>query len=465
MFPKTYHSLNKGMRPSLLLTTAMLFISGCVSTPEKQAARLEEAVSTPETYASVPMEAPLLVNSLLELFQDPQLAELSQTALANNPNLLAVYAQLEESNFNLKKAQAGLFPSFSADGSAGRSRGNSKATTSSYSAGLDASWEVDVWGGIRNSVKASKANNAALTANYEAAQQSLVAQSMQSWFNLITQGKLLDLAERRRDSLADTERLLTRQYESGTATLAALELARTDAANARADYQSATEDRNQAARALQTLLGQYPDASLIAARSWPALELSVPTGLPSELLLVRPDIVAAYQQILAADARVKVAYADLFPSFTLTASGGRSSDTLSNLGRSGFDVWSLAGQVSAPLLDGGLRRAELGAAGKRAEQAYQSYRSVVLNAFREVENALSAERYLLNEETARLEALKAARRAEAKTLRDYESGLTDILTLLEAQRRVFSTEERTINLHAARLTNRVSLALAIGRGV
>ncbi|MDP4878923.1 MAG: TolC family protein, partial [Opitutales bacterium] len=217
----------------------------------------------------------------------------------------------------------------------------------SYSAGLDARWEVDVWGGIRNSVKASKANNAALTANYEAAQQSLVAQSMQSWFNLITQGKLLDLAERRRDSLADTERLLTRQYESGTATLAALELARTDAANARADYQSATEDRNQAARALQTLLGQYPDASLIAARSWPALERTVPTGLPSELLLVRPDIVAAYQQILAADARVKVAYADLFPSFTLTASGGRSSDTLSNLGRSGFDVWSLAGQVSA----------------------------------------------------------------------------------------------------------------------
>ncbi|MDP4878922.1 MAG: TolC family protein, partial [Opitutales bacterium] len=127
MFPKTYHSLNKGMRPSLLLTTAMLFISGCVSTPEKQAARLEEAVSTPETYASDHMEAPQLVDSLLELFQDPQLAELSQTALANNPNLLAVYAQLEESNFNLKKAQAGLFPSLSADGSAGRSGGNSKA--------------------------------------------------------------------------------------------------------------------------------------------------------------------------------------------------------------------------------------------------------------------------------------------------------------------------------------------------
>lgn len=465
MFPKTNHSLTTDMRTSLSMTAVILIMCGCASPPKKQAERLEEAVAVPTAYANKSMEAPQVVDSLLELFQDPQLAELSQAALANNPNLLAVYAQLEESNFNLKKAQAGLFPSLSADGSGSRSGGNSKATTSTYSAGLDARWEVDVWGGIRNSVKASKANNAALTANYEAAQQSLVAQTMQSWFNLITQGKLLDLAERRRDSFADTERLLTRQYESGTATLAALELARTDAANARADYQSATENRNQAARSLQTLLGQYPDASLISTRNWPTLDRTVPAGLPSDLLLVRPDIVAAYQQILAADARVKVAYADLFPSFTLTASGGRSSDTLSDLGRSGFDVWSLAGQVTAPIIDAGLRRAELGAAGKRAEQAYQSYRAVVLNAFREVENALSAERYLLNEETARLEALNAARRAEAKTLRDYESGLTDILTLLEAQRRVFSTEERTINLHAARLTNRVSIALAIGRGV
>ena len=116
------------------------------------------------------------------------------------------------------------------------------------------------------------------------------------------------------------------------------------------------------------------------------------------------------------------------------------------------------------MFDAGQRQAELGAAGKRAEQAYQSWRSTVLNAFREVEDALGSESYLRSQESARLSALAAARKAEAKTRRDYEAGIAEILSLLIAQRLVFNTEEQTINLHRTRLQNRVRLALALGKG-
>ena len=195
------------------------------------------------------------------------------------------------------------------------------------------------------------------------------------------------------------------------------------------------------------------------------LKRTLRAGIPSDLLRQRPDIDAAFQRIRAADARVQVAHADLFPSFALTASGGQSSSVLSDLARHGFSSWSVLGSLSQPLFDGGQRRAELGAAGKRAEQNYQHYRATVLNALREVENALGSERYLRTEEAARLQAFAAARSAETRTRRDFEAGITELLNLLLAQRQAFATEERTITLRAARLTNRVTLALALGKGL
>jgi len=195
------------------------------------------------------------------------------------------------------------------------------------------------------------------------------------------------------------------------------------------------------------------------------LERSIPSGLPSQLLLSRPDLIAAYENILVSDANARVAYAELFPSFTLTASGGRSSKTLSDIGRSAFDIWSLASDITAPLFQAGQLRAELAAAQQRAEFAYHNYRSTVLNALREVENALQSETALASEESARLQALAAAQRAAAQSVRQYQLGLIDLLELLPTQRRVFGLEKQVIQLHRARLNNRVTLALSLGTGL
>ncbi|MGZ0657033.1 efflux transporter outer membrane subunit [Coraliomargarita sp. W4R72] len=443
----------------------VLLLPGCVSIPTERADLTEESLSLNASYTAETFPKLQVVDGLLELFDDSQLTALTERALANNPDVLTAAAQLDEAGFNFQKSRGGLFPSLSGSGSANRAGSYTGSTSNTFSASLDAEWEVDLWGELRNQTRAAKADQLSSEASYEATRQSLAAQTMQAWFTLIAAEKQLDLAKRERASFTDTYQLVDRRYEQGIATITEVELAHTDAANARADYQASEDYRNQTARALKVLLGEYPDDRLQGAANWPSLDRTVPSGLPSDLLLARPDIIAAYQNIRASDALAKAAYADLFPSFTLTASGGRSSDTLSDLGRSAFDVWSLAGQLTAPIFEGGQRRAEVGAADARAEQSYQNYRAVVINAFSEVENALNSEAYLAREEDARLEALQAARRAEAKSLRDYESGLIDILDLLEAQRRVFTTEAQTINLHNQRLSNRVSLALALGTGI
>ncbi|MEM8867045.1 MAG: TolC family protein [Verrucomicrobiota bacterium] len=464
---KSFPSLRVGWATcgAMTATLGLLASAGCVNLPEPQAERMDEAVALPSTFQAEPELSLQIVRTLVEVFESDTLETLIEQALAHNPDLLASNAQLEEARFNLEKTRGGFWPSLGGNGKASRSGGNLLPTTERYELGLDAAWEVDVWGRIRNDVRASAADFARSEADYEASRQSLAGQVTQAWFDYLKSGQLYDLAQRRMESFESTRRMVERRYDSGTSELGDLELARTDAANARADLAASQDDQQRALRDLQILLGDYPDQSLVAQVAWPSLTRTVPVDLPSELLMARPDLVAAYEAILAADARVKVAQADLLPSFTLTGSMGRSSETLSDLGRSAFDVWSLAGELAAPLFEGGALRAELGAAGKRAEQAYQNYRAVALNAFLEVENALSSEALLVSEEIARLEALEAARRAELRARRDYEGGLSDILILLESQRRVFETEERTINLKAARYNNRVSLALALGKCV
>ena len=449
------------MRAPILLG-GLLFAS-CAA-PDPFAPGAASSLEIPVRYDASAPPAPKVAESLLGLFDDARLRSAVRQTLARNPDLKGALARMEEAGFNTRKTAAARYPSLDANAGAGRSSLPAFGEAGSYDLSLDARWELDVWGRIRANVQASAADQAAAAADYESARQSLAAQTMQVWFDLVGSEKRLALGYRRLASFEDTYQLVSRRYELGTTTLGNLELARTDLENGRADIRQLEDNRDRAARNVRLITGVYPDSGL-TADTWASLSRSVPAGVPSDLLRQRPDVDAAYQRIRAADSRIKVAHADLFPSFALTGSAGRSSNLLADLGSSSFDSWSALASLSAPIFDAGQRKAELGASGKRAEQALANYQSVVLAAFKEVEDALGSERLLRQQETARLQALDAARSAESRTRRDYEAGITDLLTLLEAQRRVFATEDDTISLHRSRLQNRVSLALALGKGV
>lgn len=443
-----------------------ILFSGCASLPGRKADLAGAGMKVPQSYQSGRAAVPELVGSLGDVFGDAGLRKQLKLAQENNPDLAAAAARLEEAGFNTRVATAGFFPSLTGNAGVGRSNnpsgGFGPGVANRFSASLDVQWEVDIWGRIRSGAVAAGAERDAVAAEYAAASQSIAAQTAQAWFDLVATTKLKTLAEERLASFQSTVNLVERRFELGTADLGELSLAKTDVENARSEINARQDARDQSARRLAALVGKYPDAGM-SANEWPSLKRGVAAGLPSTLLELRPDIYAAYMRILAADANVKVAHRDLFPQFSLTASGGQQSSALSQLAKSNFSVWSVAANLSAPIIDGGARRGELGAANARAKQALANYHSTVLNAFREVENALGSELYLAKQEQATSQALAAARSAEERTLRNYESGLAEILTFLDAKRRRFDAEERLIELKNLRYQNRVTLALALGK--
>ena len=456
---KTKHIIFTSIFPAIAL------ISSCKNMPLEPKSKSQNANQTlaiPEKFDSTIPPVPEVANGLLSLFSDAELSRYVKQALKSNPNLQTSLARLEEAGFNTRKSYAPGVPALSAGAGLGRRRANG-SNAGLYSATLDAQWEVDVWGRIRAGINAASQSQAALAADHEAARQSIAAQTMQAYFSLIASEKLLDLSQRRLAIFEKTANLVNRRFEAGTGKLSDLDLARTDVENTRGQVEQRKNARDQAARQLAALTGSYPNTRA-SAKNYPALKRSVPAGIPSSVLLNRPDIHAAYARILAADSRVTVAHRDLYPRFPLTASAGQQSNILKKLADTNFSVWSIAGNLTAPILDGGSRRAELGAANARAKQALSNYRSTVLSAFQEVENALGSEYYLKRQQLSYKNALKAAKNAESSTQRNYENGLVEILTLLDAQRRSFSTEESLINTEALRFQNRVSLALALGNG-
>ena len=438
---------------------ALSSFSGC-SSLAPQADR--PAGELPGLYAAGALPEMDLEDSLRKLFSDKELQATVDRAVARNPDLQVARTRLEEAGFNLRKTQGTLLPTLDGFGFARRDQVSGGSRVANLAIGLDAAWEVDVWGRLRAGVDAAAGDEASLAADYAAARQSLISQTMQAWFDLVGAELSLRLSLREVESLESTQKIIDRRYEAGQTTLADTDISRTDLENSRADLAASRDLRDQAARQLRVLTGDYPDAG-ISASSWPSLKRGIRAGVPSDLLRQRPDVAAAYFDILAADSRVKIAHADLFPSFFLTASNSQESNRLADLVRSGFNVWSLAADVTTPIFEGGQLRAELGASGKRAEQAFHTYQSVVLDAFKEVEDALGSERYLAAEEKARLAALDAAKGAYSRSKRDYEAGITDLFSLLDSQRNVFATEQQTIDLRNARLNNRVALALALGK--
>lgn len=455
---------------SSLVSSLLIILTGLVSScglipdePEAKGLQAAKEVVIPTRFAQSSTPTPEVAKGLLSLFTDSQLKKYVNLALKNNPDLQVSLASLEEAGFDTRRAYAAGRPTLTASATYGRVR-SGDTSSEERTATLDAQWEVDVWGRIRAGVRAASKDQAALAADHEAARQSIAAQTMQAYFSLVSTDKLLGLSQRRLASFKETESLVNRRFESGTGDLSELSLARTDVENTRAEIEGRKDARDQAARQLKLLTGSYPDARF-SANSYPSLKRGVPAGVPSSVMMNRPDIYAAYQRILAADSRVTVAHRDLYPQFPLTASAGQRSNALSGLGNTNFTVWSLVANLSAPLIDGGDRRAELGAANARAKQALSDYKSVALAAFEEVENALGSEYYLKKQQAAFEQALKAAKQAEAQTQRNYESGLAEVLTLLDAKRRSFIAEESLINTKSQRYDNRVSLALALGKGL
>lgn len=468
------------------MAVALVPLAGCVS-PE--AIRTSHGIDLPDTYQSTspvegqdalvltdiqspkkPEKHPASAPGWIADFQSSEVEDLVAEALANNRDLMVAAARVRESRAYLGAQTGALLPTLSADGSVLRTAGKiekpgggrDEVQTNLWSAGLDLSWEIDLWGKLYNRRQAAAFDLAGERATYEAAQLSLTGQVIRSWFTLVEADEQLRLAEETQASFERAETLVRRRYEQGLSRALDVRLAASNAASARALTQARRDQAHAASTGLEVLVGRYPAGALSGDGELPLLTPQWTEDMPSALLARRPDLSAAHAAAVAAELRERSALKAMLPSIRLTGSGGYQDSAVKDLENPANIIWSLAGGVIQPLFQGGALKAEADAARARGDMATARYAQTLLVAFQEVEMALHSEETLALREEASREAAEQARAAEETASDLYARGLSSIFELLEAQRRSLNAQSSYLEVRRLHLVNRVSLYLALG---
>lgn len=401
-------------------------------------------------------------------FHSAELDRLIGIALAESPNMTIAAERVRQAEAAVRSAGSSLFPSLSLDASSGSRRntpdGGSSTTADSSSAGLGVSYEVDLWGRISAGRRAAEASLEGSRYDQETARLTLTTGVASAYFQVLATRARLQVA---RDNLAIAERLMRIvdvRYRNGSASALDLSRQTTAVLSTRAAIQPLEVQERQTLGALAILLGRQPQGFALGGGQ--IAELAIPeigAGLPSELLIRRPDLAAAEAQLRAADANVDAARAALLPSVRLSGSAGLASSDLFSLSSPTRSL-GLTGALAQSIFDGGRLRSQVAIGESQRRQLLESYRAAILAALKEVEDALSnADRYRQQELTQLSIRDQAQRSLQLSELRLRE-GADDLSSVLEAQRTLFSAEDQLAQLRQSRLNSAVDIVKAVGGG-
>ena len=468
------------MRLLFSLATSVTVLAGCAAyPPSMQLGKLDAANEAPSRWSATRHARAGIDTQWVRRFRDKRLENLVEEAEQRNPDMRIAESRVREAAQTAKSAGAAMKPWATLNLTGNRRKTNFVGfpfgdegdeailsnRSNAFGASLDVNWEIDLWGRIRAGQSAMLAASQAAAQDFRGLRASLAAQVAKSWFALIEANEQVDLATESLAVMRSTESSIRNRFESGAAPTsvgAELRLAQSDVAAAEARLEQLGEVRMKTVRQLETLLGRYPDGKLTAARSLPDTPSPPPAGLPSEMLLRRPDVLAAERRFAARLMRVKEAKLALFPRLNLTSSAGTSTDALRDILTSDFGVWSIGAGVAQSILTGGRLWSEMKIRDEQSNQAIHDLHKKVLNAFNEVETALAAEAYLARREAALKRTVDLARQADSRAREDYADGVGDLLTVLATQNRLLSTRAELITLRRLRLDNRVNIHLALG---
>lgn len=401
-----------------------------------------------------------------ERLDDSLLSSLIDEALRASPDLRLAQAKLREARAQRRVAGADRFPSLNASASASVAKSGSAATDKLYSAGFDASWEPDVFGGTRRALEAAGAVVQASEASLHDTQVSLTAEVALNYIELRAAQTRLTIARDNLASQSETLQLTDWRAQAGLVSSLDVEQARANQQQTRASVPSLETTRAQAEHRLAILLGLAPGTlhdRLDASAPIPSLPETIAIGIPADTLRQRPDVRAAERTLAAETARIGVATADLYPSFSLSGSIGVDALTPGGLWN-GTVTRSLLGSVAANLFDAGRIRGKIAIQTAVQEQALASYESTVLTALEDVENALVSLANSRERRAALLNAADAARTAALLARHQYASGLIDFQTVLDTERSVLTLEDSLASTEADGMTALIQLYKAMGGG-
>ena len=404
-------------------------------------------------------------------FGDPVLDRLVADALAANLDLAQARARLREARARRGVAGAALAPSVDASLSGSRSRSSGQSGSGStrelYSAGFDASWELDVFGGVRRSVEAAQADLEASVESLSDTRVSLAAEVALNYIDLRTAEQRLAIAEESIASRGENHQIIRWRQQAGLVSELDLAQATTDLESTRAVLPPLRTAVTEAKNRLAVLLGRNPgelESLVHADRPIPLAAGEIVAAIPADTLRQRPDVRVAERRLAAQTARLGEAEAARYPSFRLSGSLGLEALELDALADRGANTHSLFGGITAPVFNAGRIAANIEIQDALVEQARLAYRAAVLAALEEVENALTA---VANTDARRAklaEAAAAARTTLAIAEYRYASGLADFLSVLDAQRTQLSLDEQLAGSTGELARAQIRLYKALGGG-
>ena len=404
-----------------------------------------------------------------DFFADPALNALIARALQSNRDLRTAVLDVERARAVYRIQRADQFPTVGGSFGMLKSGGaNVAAARDEYSVTLGVTeYELDLFGRVRDLSRAALERYFAQAETTRAAQLTLVSEVAYAWFTLAADRELEKVARATLETQEATFRITEQRHERGA--LSALEVAqvRTTVESARSDVARFAGQVARDVNALNLLVGETlePEALPQGLGTSTKLVTTLPPGVPSEVLLQRPDVLAAERRLLAANADIGAARAAFFPSIRLTGALGTSSDALSALFGSGTSFWSFAPQIRVPIFEGGRLQANLDAARAEQDIALAQYERAVQAAFREAADALALSRTLADQLAAQQALVDAADRANTLSNARFMAGRDSYLVALDAQRTLFASQQSLVATRLAEQANRVALYKALGGGV
>jgi NodT family efflux transporter outer membrane factor (OMF) lipoprotein len=402
---------------------------------------------------------------------DPLLTELVAEALLASPDLRSAQARLREARARRTVAASARFPTVTATGTATRSESSEETgsgdTRELYRAGFDASWELDVFGGVRRSVEAAEADLAASAENLYNTQVSLAAEVATNYVDVRSLQIRLGIARDNLASQSETLQLTEWRAQAGLVSNQDVEQARSNREQTRAQIPSLETNLAAAEHRLDILLGRTPGSLhpfLATSGNLPAVPNRIAVGIPADTLRQRPDVRAAERALAAETARVGVAEAARYPAFQLSGSIGLEALTLSALDNSGAGTSTLLGRITAPIFDAGRLRSQVTIQDALREQAEIAYQQTVLNALQDVENALVALARNHERSAALANATDAASQAAEMARQRYAAGLIDFQSVLDTERSVRALEDSLASARADGVLELIKLYKALGGG-
>jgi NodT family efflux transporter outer membrane factor (OMF) lipoprotein len=409
-----------------------------------------------------------------EIYKDDELNALEEKLAIDNQTIKVYFANFMEARTLVAQARSQLYPTLTAVPTYSRSRASANQTntpsaatgrtTSLETLGLDASWEPDLWGRVRNTIREEQYNAQVSAADLENVRLSEQASLAEYFFEIRGQDALTDVY---RQTVADDQKALdlTRsQYETGVGDEISVVEAQNTLQNAQSALTNLGVARAQYEHAIAVLTGSDPSGFSIPVKALNAAPPPVPIGVPSQLLERRPDIAASERVMASANAQIGIAQAAFYPNLTLTMDGGFESAAFKHL----FDIssrfWSLGGSASETLFDAGLRRATVQQFTAIYNGDVAGYRQTVLTAFQQVEDALAAERILSQQIVQQQQAAQSAQKVLDLETARYETGVDPYIDVVTAQMTLLADRQTLATLHTQEMTASVQLIEALGGG-